>query len=198
MSLLFNKNESPMLYDLRGHIHIANLGLHSRKGLEEKMLNIATIIISNIMYKEEPWMGAVAHITYHLAQDMVSQWQRRGSASSAREYEYASLLSGYTLKSLVPSDLPIARGNVDGNWAFYLEEGLTDSDFYTKVYYDLRYVFSTAVHEDRHIYEQHLYEGHDFYIGQKTKTSINSILTTAKNSLGFNTDDAWIVLNSEK
>ncbi|XP_015112420.1 uncharacterized protein LOC107038059 [Diachasma alloeum] len=193
-----NGLSTPILYDLRGHVQIANLGLCSRKNIEESMLDIATIITSHMVYQEEPWANGAAHVAYHLGQELVNTWHRNGPAQSASVFEYADILSGYSIKAFVPPELANVRGNVEGNWSFFRQDSSMDSDAYTKIYYDFRYIFSTAVHEDRHIYEQHLYEGHDFYIGQKVKTSIRSILTSANNSRAFNADDAWIVLESDK
>uniref|UniRef100_A0A0C9Q8Q7 Uncharacterized protein n=1 Tax=Fopius arisanus TaxID=64838 RepID=A0A0C9Q8Q7_9HYME len=193
-----NGVSTPILYDLRGHVHIDNLGLCSRKHIEDSMLDIATIIASHMVYEEEPWVNGAAHVAYHLGQELVTTWQRTGSAHSANTFEYADTLSGYSIKAFIPPNLANVRGNVEGSWSFFRQDKLMDSDTYTKIFYDFRYIFSTAVHEDRHIYEQHLYEGHDFYIGQNVKSSIRSILTSARNSMEFNADDAWIVLESDK
>ncbi|XP_063984466.1 uncharacterized protein LOC135166281 [Diachasmimorpha longicaudata] len=193
-----NGPSTPILYDLRGHVQIENLGLCSRKNIEESMLDIATIIASHMVYQEEPWAAGAAHVAHHLGQELVNTWLRNGPAPSAVVFEYADIFSGYSIKALVPPGLANVRGNVEGNWSFFRQDSPMDSDVYTKIFYDFRYIFSTAVHEDRHIYEHHLYEGHDFYIGQRVKNSIRSILTSANNSKVFNADDAWIVLESDK
>lgn len=199
----YNQTLTPILYDLRGQLTINNFGLFSRHVLEEMMLNIATIITSHIAYKENDWRIATAHIACHLSKQLVDKYKISGASQSAVYFDFAELVSGYTIKSLVPIDTPIARGNVEGSWTDTSQD--TDCNdlmegvdfFFPTINYDFRYNLSTAVHEDRHIYESHQYQAEDIFVSPMIKNSINSIVTSARNSTTFDVRDAWIVLKSE-